>query len=60
VPDGVDAKEVASELLNNYNIEIAGGFGPLAGKVWRVGLMGFNSRRENVALLLEALNQILN
>ena len=59
VPDGVDAKAVAGRLLNEYNIEIAGGFGPLAGKVWRVGLMGFNARRENVTLLLEALKQIL-
>lgn len=59
VPDGVDAKAVAAKLLNEYNIEIAGGFGPLAGKVWRVGLMGFNSRRENVVLLLEALREVL-
>jgi alanine-glyoxylate transaminase/serine-glyoxylate transaminase/serine-pyruvate transaminase len=60
VPDGVDAKAVAGRLLNEFNIEIAGGFGPLAGKVWRVGLMGFNSRRENVTLLVEALHQILD
>jgi alanine-glyoxylate transaminase/serine-glyoxylate transaminase/serine-pyruvate transaminase len=59
VPEGVDAKNIAGRLLNEYNIEIAGGFGPLAGKVWRVGLMGFNSRRENVTLLLEALRQVL-
>jgi alanine-glyoxylate transaminase/serine-glyoxylate transaminase/serine-pyruvate transaminase len=59
VPEGVDAKNIAARLLNEYNIEIAGGFGPLAGKVWRVGLMGFNSRRENVTLLLEALRQVL-
>jgi len=60
VPDGVDAKYVAGRLLNDYNIEIAGGFGPLAGKVWRVGLMGYNSRRENVTLLIEAMRQIIN
>ena len=59
VPEGVDAKVVAGRLLNDYNIEIAGGFGPLAGLVWRVGLMGFNSRRENVVLLLEALKEVL-
>ena len=59
VPDGVDAKAVAGRLLNEYNIEIAGGFGPLAGQVWRVGLMGFNARRENVTLLLEAMKQVL-
>lgn len=59
VPDGIDAKEVAGRLLNEYNIEVAGGFGPLAGKVWRVGLMGFNSRRENVTLLIEAMRKII-
>ncbi|HEX6383300.1 MAG TPA: alanine--glyoxylate aminotransferase family protein [Anaerolineae bacterium] len=59
VPAGVDAKAVARTLLNDYNIEIAGGFGQLAGKIWRVGLMGFNSRRENVILLLEALRRVL-
>ena len=59
VPEGVDAGAVARRLLNEYNIEVAGGFGQLAGKVWRVGLMGFNSRRENVILLLEALDRIL-
>ncbi len=60
VPDGVDAKVVAGRLLNDYNIEVAGGFGQLAGKVWRVGLMGFNSRPENAVLLVEALSQVLN
>ncbi|MCA9956140.1 MAG: aminotransferase class V-fold PLP-dependent enzyme, partial [Anaerolineales bacterium] len=59
VPDGVDPKAVTSRLLNEYNIEIANGLGQLAGKVWRVGLMGFNSRKENVTLLLAALKEIL-
>ena len=59
VPEGIDAKAVSSRLLNKYNIEIAGGFGPLAGKIWRVGLMGFNSRKENVDRLLNALNTML-
>jgi len=45
--------------LNDYNIEIAGGFGPLKGQIWRIGLMGFSSRRENVVLLLAALREIL-
>jgi alanine-glyoxylate transaminase/serine-glyoxylate transaminase/serine-pyruvate transaminase len=60
VPDGVDAAAVARRLLNEYNIEIAGGFSKLAGKVWRVGLMGFNSRRENIVLLLDALGRVLS
>lgn len=59
VPDGVDAKAVARTLLATYNIEIAGGLGQLAGQVWRVGLMGFNSRPENVVLVLEALARVL-
>jgi alanine-glyoxylate transaminase/serine-glyoxylate transaminase/serine-pyruvate transaminase len=59
VPPGVDALEVRKQLLNDYNLEIAGGFGPLAGKIWRIGLMGFSSRRENVLLLLAALREIL-
>jgi len=59
VPEGVDAKSVAQTLLREYNIEIAGGLGQLAGKVWRVGLMGHNSRPENVARLLDALARTL-
>lgn len=59
IPDGVDGKETAVRLLNEYNIEIAGGFSQLAGKVWRIGLMGFNSRPENVTLLLAALKAVL-
>ena len=60
VPQGIDAKEVSSRLLNEHNIEIAGGFGPLAGKIWRVGLMGFNSQQENVDRLLHALNTLIS
>lgn len=59
VPEGVDAGAVARHLLNTYNIEIAGGLGQLAGKVWRIGLMGFNSRPENVRLLLSALQETI-
>ncbi len=59
VPDGVDPKAVTGRLLSEYNIEIANGLGQLAGKVWRVGLMGFNSRKENAALLLAALREVL-
>jgi alanine-glyoxylate transaminase/serine-glyoxylate transaminase/serine-pyruvate transaminase len=60
VPDGVDGKAVAHRLREEYNIEIAAGLGQLSGKVWRVGLMGFNSRRENAALLLTALEDVLH
>jgi len=60
VPPGVDEVEVRRRLLEDYNIEIAGGFGPLKGMVWRIGLMGFSSRRENVAVLLGALRQVFS
>lgn len=60
VPDGVDAGEVATTLLNEYNIEIAGGLGELSGDVWRVGLMGYNSRPENVYRLLDAMERTLS
>lgn len=59
VPAGVDAAAVSRRLLTEYNIEIAGGLGDLAGKVWRVGLMGYNARRETVAVLLRALAEVL-
>ena len=59
VPPSVDEVAVRRQLLNEYNIEIAGGFGPLKGQVWRIGLMGFSSRRENIALLLAALREVL-
>jgi alanine-glyoxylate transaminase/serine-glyoxylate transaminase/serine-pyruvate transaminase len=58
-PDGVEAKAVVEYLLEHFNIEIAGAFGPLAGKVWRIGLMGHNSRHENVVLLLAALKEAM-
>ncbi len=59
VPSGADDGEVRSALLSDYNVEIAGGFGPLAGQIWRIGMMGHSSRRENVQLLLGALEEIL-
>jgi len=59
VPTAADDLAVRRRLLDEFNIEIAGGFGPLKGQVWRVGLMGFSSRRENVTLLLAALRQVL-
>lgn len=60
VPTGIDEAKVRTELLRLFNIEIAGGLGALKGKVWRVGLMGEGSRRENVMLLLNALEEILS
>jgi alanine-glyoxylate transaminase/serine-glyoxylate transaminase/serine-pyruvate transaminase len=59
IPDGVDGKAIARQLLNDHNIEIGGGLGELGGKVWRIGLMGYNSRRESVDRLVDALKQVL-
>ena len=59
IPDGIDGKAIARQLLQEYGIEIGNGLGELAGQVWRVGLMGFNSDKENVERLLEALRQVL-
>lgn len=59
IPDGIDDMAVRRQLLEEYNIEIAGGLGEVKGKVWRIGLMGYSSRKENVILLLEALRRIL-
>jgi alanine-glyoxylate transaminase/serine-glyoxylate transaminase/serine-pyruvate transaminase len=59
VPDGVDDKTVRARLLDEHNIEIGAGFGPLAGRIWRVGLMGYSAREENVARFLTAMRIIL-
>jgi alanine-glyoxylate transaminase/serine-glyoxylate transaminase/serine-pyruvate transaminase len=59
IPEGVDDLEIRRRLLNEYNIEIAGGFGQLAGAVWRIGVMGYSSRKENVVLLLSALRDLM-
>ena len=59
LPNGLDEAVIRKRLLEEYNVEIAGGFGPLAGRIWRIGLMGFSSRKENVALLLSVLEKLL-
>jgi (S)-ureidoglycine-glyoxylate aminotransferase len=59
VPAGVDDAKLRRQLLDEFNIEIAGGFGPLKGKIVRVGLMGHTSLRNNVILLLGALEKVL-
>nr|WP_290225159.1 alanine--glyoxylate aminotransferase family protein [Trichocoleus desertorum] len=59
IPEGVDGKAIARQLLNEHNIEVGGGLSELAGKVWRVGLMGYNSRPESVDRLVAALKQVL-
>jgi alanine-glyoxylate transaminase/serine-glyoxylate transaminase/serine-pyruvate transaminase len=59
IPSGVDGKAVIRYLIEHFNIEISGGMGQLAGKVWRIGLMGYNSREENVLLFLSALKEAI-
>jgi len=59
IPSGIDDARVRTQLLEEFNIEIAGGLGPLKGKIWRVGLMGYCSQKPNVLLFLAALEKIL-
>ncbi len=59
VPDGVDEVALRKRLLEQYGIEIGSGLGPLKGKVWRIGLMGYGARGANVTLLLAALGELL-
>jgi alanine-glyoxylate transaminase / serine-glyoxylate transaminase / serine-pyruvate transaminase len=59
VPDGIDEAAVRNRLLDEFNIEIGAGLGPLAGKIWRVGLMGASSAPRLIVLLLGALNVVL-
>ncbi len=59
IPQGVDDAAVRTQLLEQYNLEIGAGLGDLAGKAWRIGLMGYAARRENVALCIKALTDVL-
>jgi alanine-glyoxylate transaminase / serine-glyoxylate transaminase / serine-pyruvate transaminase len=59
VPEGVDEAAVRKRLLNEFNMEIGAGLGPLAGKIWRFGLMGYSCKPENVMLCLSALGSTL-
>ncbi len=59
VPQGVDEAKVRNDLLARYNIEISGGLGPLAGKIWRIGIMGHSAQRGNIVLVLSALEESL-
>ncbi|MCH2466651.1 MAG: alanine--glyoxylate aminotransferase family protein, partial [Gemmatimonadetes bacterium] len=59
IPDGVDDAVVRKRLLDEYRIEIVGGFGPLKGKAWRIGLMGYSCQERHVHYLIAALREIL-
>ena len=59
IPTGIDDGTIRQQLLERFGIEIGGGLGAFAGKVWRIGLMGYASRRSNVLTFLDALEQLL-
>jgi alanine-glyoxylate transaminase/serine-glyoxylate transaminase/serine-pyruvate transaminase len=59
VPDGIDDAEVRKHLFDNFGIEIPGGFGPLTGKVFRIGLMSSLATKESVAFFLERFAESL-
>lgn len=59
IPQGLDDKQVRAQMLQQHGIEIGAGLGALAGKIWRIGLMGYSSRVENVISCLSALESVL-
>ena len=60
LPEGIDEAAVRKQLLERYNLEIGGGLGPMAGKIWRIGLMGYASNQQNVLTCLGALDAVLS
>ena len=60
IPDGIDDATVRGRLLNEYGLEIGAGLGPMAGRIWRIGLMGYASNQKNVLLCLGALDAVLS
>jgi len=59
IPEGVNGERVRMGLLNDFNIEIGTSFGPLHGKIWRIGTMGYNARKDCVLTTLAALDTVL-
>jgi alanine-glyoxylate transaminase/serine-glyoxylate transaminase/serine-pyruvate transaminase len=59
IPSGVDDAQVRNQLLNEFGLEIGAGLGELAGKVWRIGLMGYGSNKKNVDYCVSALTRVL-
>ena len=55
VPDGVDEAAIRARLLNEFSLEIGAGLGDMSGKIWRIGLMGFSAKQQNVDDCLKAL-----
>jgi aspartate aminotransferase-like enzyme len=59
VPEGIDELRVRRQLLEDFGIEIGAAFGPLQGRIWRIGTMGYSAQRQNVLLCLAALDSVL-
>ena len=59
IPQGVNGTKIRSELLEYFGIEIATSFGPLDGKIWRIGNMGYSSQKRNILFTLGALEAVL-
>jgi (S)-ureidoglycine-glyoxylate aminotransferase len=59
IPDGIDGEKVRGALLADFGIEIGTSFGPLKGRIWRIGTMGYNCRKQNVLITLSALETVL-
>jgi alanine-glyoxylate transaminase / serine-glyoxylate transaminase / serine-pyruvate transaminase len=60
VPEGIDEASIRRQLRNEFQIELGASLGPLAGKTWRVGIMGHSARLSNVSRFLDALRTLLN
>jgi (S)-ureidoglycine---glyoxylate transaminase len=59
VPDGIDEERVRQRLLEDFGVEIGAAFGPLQGRVWRIGTLGYSAARQNVLIGLAALEAVL-
>ena len=59
IPEGVIDAEIRSKLLNDFNLEIGAGLGVLAGKVWRIGLMGHSSCQKNIDHCLNSIRAVI-
>ena len=59
IPSGIDGEAVRSTLLEQFGIEIASSFGPMHGKIWRIGTMGYSCRKDNVLFTLAGLEAVL-
>ena len=59
-PEGVNEEQVRKTLLSEFSLEIGAGLGPLKGRIWRFGLMGYSCRADNVMLCLSALGSVLS